>query len=687
MFGLRRNWSDASRVWLRAALAALLPIVALLTGGLEGLELRTLDTQFQLRGPREPTTPIVIVSIDVDSFDELNLPWPWPRALHAQLLDTLRQGHPAAIGLDILFVEPSARGPEDDTALAEAIRQSGNVVLAAALGVVTESFFTKQTINPPLPQLRKGSAGFGIVNFSNDLDAFVRRAGLGLVHQQAELPSFGLLLHRLGVRAGIPSAPLPKRTPFIINFRGGPRTFAIVPYYRIVRGEIAPEEFRGKIVLVGATTPTLHDVFPTPFAAGGMTGVEIHANVLETLFRGLAIGRVPRWFVVLHVCAAALLAAWATNRLRPLWALALLFGVVVANAGIGLVAFVWGYVFVDQIAAPLTLVIGYVGTVVANFIREQRERQRLARFFSPDVVRKLVRDHDDLSRTRRTITVLFSDIRGFTTLCEKLSPEEVTELLREYLTEMTAVVFRHGGTIDKYIGDAIMALYNAPFDQPDHALQAVATALEFQDRVTALSDRWEAKSGFKLRSGVGVNTGEAVIGIIGSQQRFEYGAIGDTVNLGARLESLSKEFGTPIIISESTYTAVKDAFHCRPLGEVTVKGKTIPVRIYGVERHLRPERVAVTAPLTIVETVDDLRVSLSAQLGDLSVTGLRATDLPGPLTTGQAVEVEFTLPGLSAAISTAGQVVRSTDHDAGIAFVDLSSEGRELLESFLKNRG
>jgi len=681
------NWLGGWRAWLRGGLTALLPAIALLSGGLEGLELRALNAQFDLRGPRPPRTPIVIVSIDEDSFDELNLSWPWPRALHGKLLDLLREGKPAAIGMDILFVEPAARGQADDTALAQAIGAAGNVILSAAFTVVTESFFKKESLNPPLPELRERAAGFGFVNLPHDRDAFVRQATLGLSHQGVEVPSFDLLLHRLGIRAGIPSAPLPTRTAFLINYRGGPRTFPTVPYYRIVTGEIPPEAFRGKIVLVGATSRTLHDVFPTPFAADGMPGVEIHANILETLFHGIAITRIPSWSVVALVLAAALFAIVVTNWARPLWALALVGGVGLAYAAAGFAAFLWGHVFTDQIAVPLALVLGYGVTVVENFIVEQREKQRLARFFSPGVLRKVVRQHhDELGRARRLVTVLFSDIRGFTTIAEKLSPEEITDLLREYLTEMTAIVFQHGGTVDKYIGDAIMALYNAPFDQPDHAVQAVRTGLEFQNRVKALSDRWEAKSGFKLRNGVGINTGEAVVGIIGSRQRFEYGAIGDTINLGARLESLSKDFANPIIISEATYEAVKHLFYCPSLGEVTVKGKSIPVRIYGVERQLRAERVAVEVPLTITETIGDLRVSLPAHLGDLSLTGLRATHLAKVLAVNQVVGLAFELPGLSRVISTHGRVMRSTEDLAGIEFLNLAPEDRQLVETFLRGR-
>ena len=179
--------------------------------------------------------------------------------------------------------------------------------------------------------------------------------------------------------------------------------------------------------------------------------------------------------------------------------------------------------------------------------------------------------------------MLFSDIRGFTSMSEKMSPEDVVAFLREYLTVMSAAVFEHGGTVDKYIGDAIMALYNVPFDQPDHADQAVLTALAFQERIGPLAARFTERYGGELRCGVGINTGDAVVGTIGSEQRLEYTAIGDTINLGSRLESITKDFGVGIVISESTYKELRGSFAARYLGEVTVKGKVIPVKIYSVE--------------------------------------------------------------------------------------------------------
>ena len=685
-----KSWAGGARVSVRGGLAALLVTLALLAGGFEWLELRVQNGLFQLRGPRAPRTPIVIVSIDDDSFQELLLPWPWPRALHGRLIDVLNEAKPAAIGFDVLFVEPSALGVDDDEALAEAVARAGNVVLAAALTAVRDAFGTRESLNPPLKQIRDRAAGFGLANLGADTDAFIRRAHLSQPYQEREVPSLDLALHRVAVGAGISSAPLSRGRPLLINYRGGPETFPRVPYYRVVAGEVPPEDLRGKIVLVGATSPTLHDVFPTPFAPESfMPGVEIHANILETLVQGIALVRVPRVVVIGLVLAAGVFAVWVTTRGRPLVALAAVTGAGLAHAAVGAAAFVSRGVWTDQLAVPTVLLLGYGGTIVENFIQAQREKQRLSRFFSPAILGEVVRHGHELGRSRRLITVLFSDIRGFTPIAERLAPEEVAEFLRDYMTDMADAVFKHGGTVTQFVGDEIMALYNAPFDQPDHAAAAVRTALEFQERIKSLSDRWAARCGAALRNGVGINTGEAVVGIVGSQQRVEYGAIGDTINLGSRLEGLTKEFPTPIIISESTYQAVKDLFVCRFLGEVTVKGKEIPVKIYGVESAglARAQRTAVGSALTITELSADLRVSVEAALSDLSLTGLRATEVPRRLVVNSVVELRFDLSDLSRPISVEGRVMWSTEDQAGIKFLSLDPGDERSVRRFLEGRG
>jgi adenylate cyclase len=553
---------------------------------LEVTELKALNAQFRLRGPAVPSSSIVIITIDEDSFDELNLAWPWPRAVHARLLDIVSQAKPSVIGLDIVFAEPSPYGPEDDEALARAVARAGNVVLGAALTSVRQGGFVKEALNPPIRPVRDGARAFGFVNFDADVDAFVRRNRLTHVFQGSALPGFDLHVYRVAAAAGLAASPLPT-TEHLINYRGGPQTFQSLPYHRALADQVPRNAFAGKIVLVGASSPVLHDVFPTPFAPrGNMPGVEIHANALETLLQGEAIRPVPTTVNALLAVLGGALSLWIAITFRPTFALALVGGGLVLFLVGTHLAFLSGR-WLAALPVSLTLMMTYVGAVGRNFMRERRQRQRLSRYFSPSVVEDIIQPRDDVSlnAAQRWMTVLFSDIRGFTSLSERMPPEEVVQLLREYLTEMTNVVFKHGGTVDKYIGDAIMALYNVPFPTPDHAARAVRTALELQARLRSLGERFVDKYGIRLECGVGINTGAAIVGTVGSEQRLEYTAIGDTINVGARLESLTKDLGATILISEATYLEVKDLFVTQDLGEQRIKGKDVPVRVYSVSGH------------------------------------------------------------------------------------------------------
>ena len=576
---------DVARKYLAGVLAGVATILLVTFGLLDGLEHWSLAKLFEWRGPRPPAAPIVIVTVDESTFSELNMQWPFPRALHGQLLDRIAAGRPYAIGVDLIFDTPSSRGPEDDEALGDAVRRARNVILGAAIAEDIQPFYRRETLNQPIHVIRGGAAGVAPVNMHADPDGDIRRGPVTLALGGERVLGFDAQLHALAAAAGVPVRPLPQAASVLINFRGGPRTFPWVSYYRVMNGEIPADYFKDKIVLIGPTSEILHDQFATAFARGGdMPGVEVHANALETLIRGNAIREMPRALSTALAVVAALLGSALVVRLHAFRALLAAVGLWLVLTLMAYAGFALGDVWLRGMAGSVALVLGYGATVIEHFVREQRERRRLSQFFSPDVVREVVRHRDEgsLTTVRRLVTVLFSDIRGFTSISEKLQPEEVAEMLREYLSEMTEVVFKHGGTVDKYIGDCIMALYNVPFEDPEHAVKAVRTGLEFQDRTRAVSERWEAKFGVAIRNGVGINTGEAVVGTLGSRQRLEYTAIGDTINLGSRLESITKDYKSNIIISEFTYAYVKDHFVTKELGDVTVKGKTHPVKIYAV---------------------------------------------------------------------------------------------------------
>jgi adenylate cyclase len=680
-----------------AGLAVVLLAVANPFSFFEIAELKALDAHFTLRGPRPAASPIVVVTIDEDSFDGLDLAWPWPRAMHAKFLDIVGRGAPVAVGMDILFTEPSSRGAADDAALGAAVdRLRDRIVLAAALTTVGDASFVKQALNPPIPAVR-GRAAFGSADYDTDADAFVRRATLRRLFQDREWAGFDLLIYRLAEKAGLAHGPLSPGNEILVNYRGGPGTFPMVAYHRVVTGEVPPEVFAGKIVLVGATTPTLHDIFPTPFASqAGMSGVEIHAHTLETMLQGIPLRRT--WYLLVPMLAvvAGAAAAWTATALRPLPAFGIIAAGVAGYLAASHAAFVWARYWVDVVPVPLALLVTYAGTVAKNFTQEQREKRRLSRFFSPDVVAEIVRYKDEakLAAKRHRMTVLFSDIRGFTSMSEKMQPEEVVTFLREYLTVMTEAVFKHGGTVDKYIGDAIMALYNVPFEAPDHALRAVRTALEFQERLRPLAERFAARHGGTLACGVGIHTGDAVVGTIGSQQRLEYTAIGDTINLGSRLEGLTKEFSAPIIISDATYAEVRNQVGVRDLGEVTVKGKAIPVKIYAVLSELgeasppkagRADLDSRRAPRRIVAgrvSISDGELTVVAEVSDLSRTGLAVRAVPRQLDPGDLVALTLTLgePAETVTVDRA-EVVWARKDTAGLRFVDLSPQARAVVDA------
>jgi adenylate cyclase len=650
-------------------------------GVLDPIELDAYDRLFRLRGPRPPVAPVVIVNIDEDSFDELDLAWPFPRALHGTLLEMIASGGPLAIGVDLLFPEPSVRGAEDDQELGEAMKRVKNVVLGAAITVVSEGFYIKQDTNFPLPVIRQGATAVAAVNMPPDPDAVVRRVPLrhrigDPLHPSKDDPiveALDVTLHRLAAAGGLAAAPVPSDAVVLINYRGGRETFPYVPYHRVVKGDVDPKVFKGKIVLVGVTSPVHHDLFPTSFERGGaMPGVEIHAHALDTLMRGDHIRPAPTWLAPALVLLLAPLGGWLVVRLRALRAFVAVVGIWIALAAITYGAFALSNVWLMSVAPTVALVLGYGATSIENFIREQREKRRLSQVFSPDVLREIVRHGEgvNLGSARRLITVFFSDLRGFTSLSEKMEPEIVAEMLKEYLSEMTQVVFQHKGTVDKYIGDCVMAIWNAPFDDPEHAANAVRTALDFQERTLEVSAKWEEKLGGKIRNGCGINTGEAVVGTMGSRQRLEYTAIGDTVNLAARLESITKDYNSSIIISESTHEYVKGQFMTRELGAVTVKGKTRPVRIFAVlptdiRRHTR----AALASAAIV-TVAGLGQTYEVRTKDISETGVALVGVPDDLEKGTVIEVRCEGGGLPNAIVAQGMIVWKRGDTAGVSFTD-----------------
>jgi len=563
--------------------SALLAFIIAQFGWLDGIELKTLDFRFRFRGSVAPQAPIVLVSIDQDSFDELQLPWPWPRTLHADLVRRLAKNGAKIIGLDILFTEPKA-DPLEDHELGAAIKKAGNVVLGAEYTEVTSDFGPRATLNLPIPELRDGALGYGLVNVITDKDGIVRYAQPSFNFQKRDFPSFAFRIQQsVKPRTTTKDAP----PPYLINFRGPARTYATVPYYRVLRDEIDASFFNGKIVLVGAFAASLHDVFPTPFSARDPTaGVEIQANSLETLLINDPIGHVSDLHAVILFCVLSALTIWTAMRLSPFKA----FAVVFVSTGffvIGCIAvFIQARIWVPITPAVFGIVVSYGGLTLHSYITEQRERLRyraqFMKYVSPEVVEEILQNREGLALggKRRHITVLFADVRGFTSISERIGPEQVVSFLDEYFAQVTRIVFKYGGTIDKFMGDGVMAIFGAPKSYGDDAARAVKTGLEMIEMVETRSEEWTKALGKAPTVGVGVNTGDAVVGRIGSELRSDYTAIGDTVNLASRLEALTKELAVPLLVSETTIAEIEEAIGLKPLQRVKVVGRAMPLLVY-----------------------------------------------------------------------------------------------------------
>jgi adenylate cyclase len=519
------------------------------------------------------------------------------------------------------------RATSDDAQLAAAVRRSQRTILGyyfditrkdgdAATARISTYNLVKGTgqqvphapaIVANLPALAAAARELGYFNFFPDDDGYFRRVPLAIQYRgEMAIPlSLGMLrayrpadqlsiaFDAAGtvrdVRVGDVAVPVGDDGQMLVNFRGAGKTFTFVGAADVLAGRVPRETFRDKLVLVGVTAVALADVRATAFD-GQLPGVEIHATVMDNILRRAFIVQ-PRWLPLAEVgvIAVAVLTLGA--------ALHVARGVYGALAAVALLA---GYVAGSQwlfrttglalgLVYPLLAIsVTYAAISVQHYVVEEGEKRKIRNAFGlylPPALATLVSEHPEmlmLGGDKRELTVMFSDIRGFTSLAEGLEPEALVELLNEFLGAMTEVIFAHDGTLDKYIGDAIMAVWGAPISQSDHATRACRAALDMQARLRELAAQWHQRGLPPLGIGIGVNTGPMVVGNMGSARRLSYTVIGDNVNLASRLEGLNRMYGSGIIISESTWRAAADAVVARELDLVRVKGKRQPVRIFEI---------------------------------------------------------------------------------------------------------
>jgi adenylate cyclase len=589
------GWPFSSRP-LRLFVLALVTLIAIsLSSRLPAwslLELRSFDYLSTVDDPPPPDGGPVIIAIDEPSLADINVQWPWPRSLHAELVKQLRAAGAKAIGLDIIMAEPST--PENDAAVT--LAAGPDLVLAGDETLIRTPQADQLIRTTPMPQFTKAGARTGIASIELGGDGVFRSIpryedGFAAILAQA---------------AGVTPVSVPGDA--LIQSFGPSRSYPTVSYYQALdpKNLLPRDFFRNRVVLVGLSlqnAPEIDkggaDAFATPYTVhtGKLTaGVEIQATIYDNLSRGLAIAQAGLLPISVSILAAVVIAAATVWKSTGWLTFVACVAAILIFAGLSYAGIRFAHVFLSPFGPTVAYISLAFGQAAFDYAEERRNKKQIIRAFSqyisPDLVKRLSNDPSQLKLggERRTLSVLFSDVRGFTTIAETMKddPVQLTGLINRLLTPLSDVVMDHGGTIDKYMGDCIMAFWNAPLDDPKHAYHAVTAALAMQTAIGGLNRQLEAESRANgmplhiLKMGVGINTGECVVGNMGSTRRFDYSCLGDSVNLASRLEGASKNYGVALLLGEETAKQVGDSFTVVELDRIIVKGRTVSSPVFTV---------------------------------------------------------------------------------------------------------
>ncbi len=589
---------------LKVLLLALVAIVAtgLALGGYAARALRTLDlntvnARFSVRGAQKPPSNVVVVAVDDASISTINKQWPFPRAVEARLLNRIGAGHPAAVGFDVAFSDPSSIGQKDDVALLTALggdNINGHVVLSFQ---ETDSKGDVRLIGIPQTQkaLRKAGVQPGITLFPFDPGGYIRR----MSYEINKLVTFPVVTAETATGKRV--------RPFSgskwIDYVGPAGTFHTVSFADVYKGKVPASFFKGKIVVIGPTAADLHDIHPAS-TDPQMSGAEIEANAIDTVLRGFPLSAAPGWVNVVLIVLFGVAVPLAALRVRPIVSIAVAVAMGAVFAVVVQLLFNGGTIV--SFAYPmLALVLSAVGSLAVQLVTEAFERIRavdlFARFVPEDVVDQVLASADGLrlGGVQRAGTVMFTDLRGFTSFSEKLTPSQVIDVLNHYLSEMSDAILDNGGTLVAYMGDGIFAVFGAPLEQPDHADRALRTAREMLEVRLPRFNEWIRSQGLGdgFRMGIGLNSGHVMSGHVGSERRVEYAAVGDTTNTASRIEALTK--GTPhqLLLSDSTRDALMTpAGDLVFVDEVEIRGRVARMKLWGLDESPPATAAATAAP-------------------------------------------------------------------------------------------
>jgi adenylate cyclase len=592
---VRRLGRNRIAIFVLVGLAAIaLTLAGYAAHILRPLELKTVDVRFDVRGSTGAPADLAVVVVDDETFNDLRnsdrpAQWPFPRCHHAKVIDQVAKAGPLAIAIDIQFTElsddrstdPATKGQYCDDLLVDSVERAGNVVLATT--EVDENGRTAIFGGDDVLKQIGARPGNGVVRA--DSDGIMRR----IPYEQDRLKTFGIVAAEVAHGTEIPR---PKEDTFWIDFAGPPGTVTSYSFSRVMDGKVPASAFEDRLVVIGPSAPTLQDIHATSASGSDwMAGAEIQANIAETAFHGFPLRSIALLWNVALIVLLGFVAPVASLFVRG-WrspVIALVVGVLFAVAS----QFLFEAGWIVLVTYPLlALVLSAIGVLVVEYVLEAFDRVRTHDVFSrfvPETVVDQVLERTGselrLGGERVTGTVMFTDLRGFTTFSEGLEAEVVIELLNGYLTEMSDAVLSNGGTLIAYLGDGLMAVFGAPLPQPDHADRALATAREMLEvRLPRFNETLRAQGferGFKM--GIGINTGEFMSGNVGSERRLEYTAIGDTINTASRIEGMTK--GTPyaLYLADSTREALTaDVDDLLYVDEKAVRGRSQAIKLWSL---------------------------------------------------------------------------------------------------------
>jgi len=594
---MKKALSKSAVITIGNAIIVLICFLFLVFGVWKVLSDRMYDFNLKQSMSGAPNENIVVVGIDSDSIKSVG-PYPWDRKVYAQLIQILEQAGANVIGFDIELYTNGAN-PDSDALLAQELAKHNNIVLPSHAKLEGEfdrstkvregEWMMAREMEQPLPLFRP-FVQRAHINAAYDTDGVIRSNWLQINSPEGVFPSLGLAMAQLAGAdvSKFERIPLRQNRPkseMLIKWDALEYQFETVSFARVLKGDIPPQTFKDRIILIGYTAPG-SDEGTTPVERH-MHLVYAHANILNQILNQKLISPIGNIATLVLAAFMILLFGFLTWRLKAIAGIIAVFAGSAALLVLQYITFAYSDIYIETVGAVASGLVSYLGNIAMKTYFETKQKnyitKQFGRYISPDLVKEIASSDSEikLGGISKNLTVLFLDVRGFTPLSEKLKPEEVVDFLNMMFDLITEKALHNHGTIDKFIGDAAMILYNAPLDVPDHPYYAVRTAYEIQKGMEKVREEVLDKYGVTISVGIGINTGDVVVGNIGSYLRVDYTAIGDNVNTAARIESNTS--ANQILVSESTYELTKEYFEYNPVGEKLMKGKSIPLKLFEVK--------------------------------------------------------------------------------------------------------